>query len=99
MTIAVWDGLLVQAAVDAASGSDSEYEDDKSVVVCLVDEAVAADADAPPPGKPANVTEPGGRGSTPRAVTASRTRLRTVGSSRRISLRAEGFQSIAELTR
>jgi len=45
------DELLVQTSVDAASGADSKYEDNKSVVAYVVDDAVAADADAPPPGR------------------------------------------------
>jgi len=75
--------LLVQAPVNAASGSDSEYEDDNSVVAYVVDDAGAADADTPPPGRA------GQRIGTPRAVTSSMTRRRMVGSSFRISLRAE----------
>ncbi len=63
---ALWDGvrlrvaaiadrmqneLLVQPSVDTASGSDSKYEDDNSAVAYVVDDAVCADADAPPAGR------------------------------------------------
>jgi len=51
LRIGLRDELLVQTSVDAASGSDSKYEDDKSIVAYVVDDAVAADADAPPPGR------------------------------------------------
>ncbi len=47
-----WAKLVVEASVDAASGADSEYEDDESVIADVVDDAVAADADASPPGRP-----------------------------------------------
>jgi len=40
-------GLLVPTPVDAGSGSDSKYEDGKSVVAYVVDATVPADADAP----------------------------------------------------
>lgn len=40
-------GLLAQTPVDACSGSDSKYEDGKSVVAYVVHATVPADADAP----------------------------------------------------
>lgn len=48
------DELLAETSVDAASRADSKYEHDESIVADVVDDAEAADANAPPPGDAGN---------------------------------------------
>jgi len=75
--------LLGQPSVDGASRSTSKEQNDQSVVADLVDDAVAADADALPPGRTGQRHRTGRSRLGARAVTAAKSAASSASSSSR----------------